>query len=511
MDPATAAAIGNAFLGGFCAIPVLLAWTMLIAGYRMQSSGRERGKRGRPSWFRLIMGSLFLIFFLLVLGGMLMEGVGVSSVVMIFMAVGGLIYQLSQLNQTETVQVTQAPPAPNPERFAQALVGLKRRDQGFSRVVFLDYVQALYHGLHGWLGTPAHRQLSAYVSDEVMQELVREAGVGARSSAIVLGVMNIEKINLGSQPGAMDVIQVELEGNYTRERDGAEAVRLVVRERWRLERVRDATSPAPDRMRVLSCASCGAALSVSELGACTYCNATLSDGKLQWRLARRKVLSTESFSTEGLGETVPEAGTELETVRDPRLAKYGAALAEANGQAGLDDFAAQFEKEVVAPIFNQMYAAWSQKSWNAVRHLLTDFLWEAQLHWVRAYAEKGLTNKLDDLALASVEIARVERDRYYDAVTVRLHASCKDYTVDKAGKLIGGDRKHPREFSEYWTFVRSANAKKERGPLERCPNCGAPVDQMGSTGICGYCNAKVTTGDFGWVLSTITQDEVYTG
>jgi hypothetical protein len=160
-----------------------------------------------------------------------------------------------------------------------------------------------------------------------------------------------------------------------------------------------------------------------------------------------------------------------------------------------------------------MYAAWSAKRWNAVRHLLTDFQWEAQQHWVKAYGERGLTNKLDDLELTDVQLARVERDRYYDAVTARLYAHCKDYTVDRAGKVIGGDAKRPRVFSEYWTFIRAANAKPgaAKATENLCPNCGAPVDKMGSTGVCGYCGGKVTTGDFGWVLATITQDEVYEG
>ena len=30
-------------------------------------------------------------------------------------------------------------------------------------------------------------------------------------------------------------------------------------------------------------------------------------------------------------------------------------------------------------------------------------------------------------------------------------------------------------------------------------------------GVCTYCQVKVTTGDFDWVLSRIEQDEVYAG
>jgi hypothetical protein len=30
-------------------------------------------------------------------------------------------------------------------------------------------------------------------------------------------------------------------------------------------------------------------------------------------------------------------------------------------------------------------------------------------------------------------------------------------------------------------------------------------------GVCGYCDAKITTGAFDWVLSRIEQDESYVG
>ncbi len=45
----------------------------------------------------------------------------------------------------------------------------------------------------------------------------------------------------------------------------------------------------------------------------------------------------------------------------------------------------------------------------------------------------------------------------------------------------------------------------------RCPNCGAPIGSIDVAGKCRSCNAKVTRGDFDWVLSRIEQDEVYQG
>jgi len=59
-------------------------------------------------------------------------------------------------------------------------------------------------------------------------------------------------------------------------------------------------------------------------------------------------------------------------------------------------------------------------------------------------------------------------------------------------------------------LIRGSSRK---GPARRepnCPHCGAPL-KIGMAGTCEYCRAKVTSGEFDWVLSRIEQDEAYGG
>ena len=60
-------------------------------------------------------------------------------------------------------------------------------------------------------------------------------------------------------------------------------------------------------------------------------------------------------------------------------------------------------------------------------------------------------------------------------------------------------------------FLRSAGAKSKAADLDHCPSCGAALDRVSESGVCGYCEAKVTGGEFDWVLSTIDQDDSYRG
>jgi hypothetical protein len=109
-----------------------------------------------------------------------------------------------------------------------------------------------------------------------------------------------------------------------------------------------------------------------------------------------------------------------------------------------------------------------------------------------------------------IDLANVIGDTHFDAVTVRLFATSLDYTLADDGSLLHGSRDRERAYTEYWTFIRGRNAKGRARTDPSCPNCGAPL-KVSMAGNCEYCQARVVSGDFDWVLSRIEQDEVYTG
>jgi len=81
----------------------------------------------------------------------------------------------------------------------------------------------------------------------------------------------------------------------------------------------------------------------------------------------------------------------------------------------------------------------------------------------------------------------------------------------KEGKVVAGSKKRLREFIEYWTFERQISVDKKDSKLlmRQCPSCGAPIESIGQSYVCPYCGALIHTDEFSWILSTISQDEVY--
>ena len=156
--------------------------------------------------------------------------------------------------------------------------------------------------------------------------------------------------------------------------------------------------------------------------------------------------------------------------------------------------------------FFALQNAWMQRNLDPARIYLSDGIyqrWKLQVDQMLAQHKRDV---LENLVIGGCAIARVMGDANVDAITVRMDASGADYDVDDFNKIVRGDRT-PRPFTEYWTFVRSQAARTRVGEgaqITQCPNCGAPV-QVNEAGTCAYCKATVTTGQFGWVLDSITQ------
>jgi predicted lipid-binding transport protein (Tim44 family) len=203
--------------------------------------------------------------------------------------------------------------------------------------------------------------------------------------------------------------------------------------------------------------------------------------------------------------TVAEYGNDLVTVRDFDLEPRMNALAIDDPDATWDKLAARFTM-----IYGRLNAAWNAHDLKPVRGLCTGALLDYLRYWLEEYARQQLSNTIADAQLTQLVPAKLRRDHYYDALTVRMYATGHDFTTDMAGHVVGGSKDWARPYTEYWTFLRAATRRGPALAAPNCPNCGAPL-QISDAGACDHCGAQVETGDFDWVLSKIEQDDVYAG
>jgi rubrerythrin len=92
---------------------------------------------------------------------------------------------------------------------------------------------------------------------------------------------------------------------------------------------------------------------------------------------------------------------------------------------------------------------------------------------------------------------------------VKIEASMYDRFLCGLSKSLSSESHD--DFTEYWTFIRRYNPQGESAyrnvySNNTCPQCGAPLPlELGERGNCPACNALVNSGEFDWVLTTITQ------
>jgi len=388
------------------------------------------------------------------------------------------------------------PPEPvvSPRR---ELLALQRTDPNFSLVLFDDFLVALYAEIKTAQGRGQLARYQPYLSASAFGAL---GPPGGEITSVIVGSASVDDVR-GIDPSSSHVwVDVTFETNYMVGGRG-----LYTSETWTFARRRDAKSRTPDKARVIGCPNCGAPLDVIAAGVCRHCRANVVGGTFDWVVDQIVVHSTEPRGPM-LTSNVEEEGSDEPTVIDPGAAGRFMALQQTDPGTSWQGLSNR-----VGLVFHEFQTAWAARDLAKMRPFMSDALFATQTFWVEEYKRQGLRNITENARIASLELANVTQDAFYDAVTIRVYASSLDYTVaDATNQIVSGNRTTPRRYTEYWTMIRGRGAK---GPprLEKvCPNCGAPLN-VTMVGDCTYCKVKVTTGQFDWVLSRIEQDEVYRG
>jgi len=105
--------------------------------------------------------------------------------------------------------------------------------------------------------------------------------------------------------------------------------------------------------------------------------------------------------------------------------------------------------------FFKIQGAWANRDMSGVRDLLTDEMFRIlQGDADRLKAEKKI-NRLENIAVRSVDPTEAWQESGMDYVTVRIYANLLDYNVDEtSGQIVEGSKTTPVKFEEYWTFTR---------------------------------------------------------
>lgn len=397
--------------------------------------------------------------------------------------------------------------APSMRRKPVEMATLREHDPNFSQILLEDFLYELYARAQESRGSMEELGLLApYLDAKARAELY---GRGRRSvlavSGVIVGSMQIEKFAVKEGWAS---IEVSYETNYTEtypSDEGRGQLGFYAKERWHFVRRTTAKSRKPDALRSFNCPSCAAPVDDNQYAECSHCGATHGTGEFDW-LCNGIDLVREETRGPALVSNAPEVGTLSRTITDKRVDERLAELAAFDPEFDRKELFARVDM-----IYHELNAAWSSLQWDDAKPFLSDRLWLSWSYWIHAYEEQDLSNKMDKARITRREIAKVDVDPFFYSITVRIWASARDYTVHrKTGAVVCGKAGADRDYSEYWTFIRSAKCKGKASTFKNCPSCGAGL-KIGMAGNCEFCGVKITGGEFDWVLSKIEQDESYRG
>jgi predicted lipid-binding transport protein (Tim44 family) len=105
--------------------------------------------------------------------------------------------------------------------------------------------------------------------------------------------------------------------------------------------------------------------------------------------------------------------------------------------------------------FFKIQGAWANNDVSGVKNLLTEEMFRIFGDDIEKLKLEKKINKLENIAVRSVDIVEAWQESGRDYITVRFYANLLDYTVDETtGRVVSGSKTEPVKFEEYWTFTR---------------------------------------------------------
>lgn len=131
----------------------------------------------------------------------------------------------------------------------------------------------------------------------------------------------------------------------------------------------------------------------------------------------------------------------------------------ATGLAHIRQMDASFDEQrftdSVMDLFFKIQGAWMNRDLAPVANLLTTQMRQTFQTDVDNLLREHKVNRLENIAVRSVEIAEAWQESGQDYITTLIYANLLDYTTnDSTGQVIEGSKTEPVKFEEYWTVTR---------------------------------------------------------
>lgn len=158
-------------------------------------------------------------------------------------------------------------------------------------------------------------------------------------------------------------------------------------------------------------------------------------------------------------------------------------------------------KKLAFDTYEKIQTAWMNFDTDTIRNLTTDELYNMYSSQLTTLKVKKQQNIMKNIEYMDAKIVNVSNENGIITVVVYLNVKCLDYVIDtKTNKTLRGSDSRRLNIEYLLTFVKASDDDKQ---IEKCPNCGAPVDIVASA-TCPYCDSVLVKNASNYVLSKKT-------
>jgi hypothetical protein len=159
-------------------------------------------------------------------------------------------------------------------------------------------------------------------------------------------------------------------------------------------------------------------------------------------------------------------------------------------------------------VFLMLNEAWTQREWGKIRRFESAPLFNEHRMLLDQYKENGTINIIEQIGVKEIDLREFVYDDDFEYLTISIHAQLVDYIVSESThQLVRGSQTKICHMFYTLKFVRTRGVQSksslEHVGITKCPSCGASMEATASE-QCEYCHSIVTSGEYNWVLSSYT-------
>lgn len=155
-------------------------------------------------------------------------------------------------------------------------------------------------------------------------------------------------------------------------------------------------------------------------------------------------------------------------------------------------------KTKVFRTYKEIQTAWMNFDTDTIRKLTTDEIYNMYSSQLETLKLKKQKNIMKDIELIDVKIIDIYKEKDIITIDAYLNVKCYDYVIKEAtGEVVRGKDTAKINIKYKLSFVKSAS---NSDTTTKCPNCGAPVDIIGSA-TCEYCGSTLVKDAGDYVMS----------